>query len=62
MTDTLKKISETRSERLPVVDNLTSQRPIGSISKTDIVLHLAGEQSRADEQWVVGGELEKSPS
>ncbi len=46
--DALKRFSETRSERLPVVDNPTLQRLIGSISKTDIILHLAGEQSRAD--------------
>src|SRR3984893_535728 len=46
--DSLKRFSETRSERLPVVDNPTLQRLIGSISKTDIILHLAGEQSRAD--------------
>jgi chloride channel protein, CIC family len=46
--EALKKFSETRSERLPVVDNPTLQRLIGSISKTDIILHLAGEQSRPD--------------
>jgi CIC family chloride channel protein len=46
MGDALKKFSETRSERLPVVDNPTLQRLIGSISKTDIILHLAGEQSQ----------------
>jgi CIC family chloride channel protein len=40
--DALKKFSETRSERLPVVDNPTLRRLIGSISKTDIILHLAG--------------------
>ena len=48
MGDALKKFSETRSERLPVVDNPTLQRLIGSISKTDIILHLADEQSRPD--------------
>ena len=62
MTDALKKFSETRSERLPVVDNLTSQRLIGSISKTDIILHLAGEQSRAEVQRAVSSDLEKSPT
>jgi chloride channel protein, CIC family len=46
--EALKKFSETRSERLPVVDNTTPERLIGSISKTDIILHLAGEQSRPD--------------
>jgi CBS domain-containing protein len=46
MGNALKKFSETRSERLPVVDNPTLQRLIGSISKTDIILHLAGEQSQ----------------
>jgi chloride channel protein, CIC family len=45
MGDALKKFSETRSERLPVVDNPTLERLIGSISKTDIILHLAGDQS-----------------
>jgi CIC family chloride channel protein len=44
--DAFKRFSETRSERLPVVDGLIPQRLIGSISKTDIILHLAGEQSR----------------
>ncbi|HXL26049.1 MAG TPA: ClcB-like voltage-gated chloride channel protein, partial [Chthoniobacterales bacterium] len=62
MTDALKKFSETRSERLPVVDNLTSQRLIGSISKTDIILHLAGEQSRVEVQRAVSSDLEKAPS
>jgi chloride channel protein, CIC family len=47
MGDALKKFSETRSERLPVVDNPTLQRLVGSISKTDIILHLAGEQKPA---------------
>jgi CBS domain-containing protein len=62
MADALKKFSETRSERLPVVDNLTSQRLIGSISKTDIILHLAGEESRPKVQRAVSSDLEKAPS
>ena len=37
------KIFGSGRERLPVVDNLSSQRLIGSISKTDIMLHLAGK-------------------
>jgi chloride channel protein, CIC family len=45
--EALKKFSETRSERLPVVDHPTRQRLIGSISKTDIILHLTGEQCPA---------------
>ncbi|HKM58390.1 MAG TPA: ClcB-like voltage-gated chloride channel protein [Chthoniobacterales bacterium] len=45
MTDALHKFSEAHSERLPVVDDMVSKRLIGSISKTDIILHLAGEQS-----------------
>jgi chloride channel protein, CIC family len=44
MGEALHKFSATNSERLPVVDDLSSQRLIGSISKTDIILHLAGEQ------------------
>ncbi|HEX4200572.1 MAG TPA: CBS domain-containing protein, partial [Chthoniobacterales bacterium] len=44
--DALRKFSETNSERLPVIDNFNSQRLIGSVSKTDLILHLAGEQSR----------------
>jgi CBS domain-containing protein len=48
MGGALKKFSETRSERLPVVDNPSLQRLIGSISKTDIILHLAGEENRPD--------------
>jgi chloride channel protein, CIC family len=45
MSEALQKFSEASSERLPVVDTLHSKRLIGSISKTDIILHLAGEQS-----------------
>jgi chloride channel protein, CIC family len=45
MADALEKFSEVDAERLPVVDNLDSQRLIGSISKTDIMLHLAGKVS-----------------
>ena len=44
MGEALHKFTEAQSERLPVVDNFTSQRLIGSIAKTDIILHLAGEQ------------------
>jgi CBS domain-containing protein len=43
MADALEKFSEVDSERLPVVDNLATQRLIGSISKTDIMLHIAGK-------------------
>ncbi len=43
MADALERFSEVTSERLPVVDNLASPRLIGSISKTDIMLHLAGK-------------------
>lgn len=45
MKEALRKFSEAKSERLPVVDNLHSRQLIGSISKTDIILHLAGDQS-----------------
>jgi chloride channel protein, CIC family len=45
MNEALHKFSEASSERLPVVDDLQSKHLIGSISKTDIILHLAGEQS-----------------
>jgi len=44
MNEALHQFSAARSERLPVVDSLHSKRLIGSISKTDIILHLAGEQ------------------
>jgi CBS domain-containing protein len=47
MSEALRKFTDANSERLPVVDNLNSQRLIGSISKTDIILHLAGEQGTA---------------
>jgi chloride channel protein, CIC family len=60
MADALKKFSETRSERLPVVDNLTSQRLVGSISKTDVILHLAGEQSRPNVERAVSSDFEKA--
>ena len=45
MGDAFERFSEVRSERLPVVDDLDSCRLIGSISKTDIMLYLAGKQS-----------------
>ncbi|MBV8378677.1 MAG: ClcB-like voltage-gated chloride channel protein [Verrucomicrobia bacterium] len=45
MSEALEKFAEVDSERLPVVDNFGSQRLIGSISKTDIMLHLAGKVS-----------------
>src|SRR5262249_21374523 len=45
MGDAFERFSEVRSERLPVVDDLASGRLIGSISKTDIMLYLAGKQS-----------------
>jgi CIC family chloride channel protein len=45
MGDAFERFSEVRSERLPVVDDLDSCRLIGSISKTDIMLFLAGKQS-----------------
>jgi CBS domain-containing protein len=47
MGEALHEFAIAQSERLPVVDNMDSQRLIGSISKTDIILHLAGEQSQA---------------
>jgi chloride channel protein, CIC family len=45
MGDAFERFSEVRSERLPVVDDLDSCRLIGSISKTDIMLYLAGKES-----------------
>jgi CBS domain-containing protein len=45
MGDAFERFSEVRSERLPVVDDLNSCRLIGSISKTDIMLYLAGKES-----------------
>jgi chloride channel protein, CIC family len=47
MNEALHQFSAAHSERLPVVDTLHSKRLIGSISKTDIILHLAGEQAGA---------------
>jgi chloride channel protein, CIC family len=43
MADALERFSEMTSERLPVVDSLASGRLIGTISRTDIMLHLAGK-------------------
>jgi CBS domain-containing protein len=57
----LRKFSETNSERLPVIDNFNSQHLIGSISKTDLILHLAGEQSRPVVARVVEPDVEESP-
>jgi CBS domain-containing protein len=56
--EALRKFSETNAERLPVVDNFNSQRLIGSISKTDLILHLAGEQGRPSISRAVGTEPE----
>ena len=36
--------STTQTEQLPVVDHLGSQRLIGSLSKTDIILHIASKE------------------
>jgi CIC family chloride channel protein len=47
--EALEKFSATHAERLPVVDNLLSQQLIGSISKTDLILHIAGKQSAKQE-------------
>ncbi|MBV8899922.1 MAG: ClcB-like voltage-gated chloride channel protein [Verrucomicrobia bacterium] len=47
LRETLQKFAEAQSERLPVVDNYRSQRLIGSVSKTDIMLHLAGDPNPA---------------
>jgi CIC family chloride channel protein len=41
----LERFAEADSERLPVVADLNSRRLIGSLSKTDIMLHLAGKKS-----------------
>jgi CIC family chloride channel protein len=45
MGEALERFSEVRAERLPVVDDLSTLRLIGSISKTDIMLYLAGKQT-----------------
>jgi CIC family chloride channel protein len=47
MADALERFSEMTSERLPVVDSLASDRLIGTISRTDIMLHLAGKARSA---------------
>src|ERR1700751_4411721 len=47
MGEALERFSEVHSERLPVVDDLVTQRLIGSISTTDIMLYLAGKDSSA---------------
>jgi CIC family chloride channel protein len=60
--EALRKFSETNSERLPVVDNFNSQHLIGSISKTDLILHLAGEQSRPAVARAVEPEVQESPT
>ena len=58
LSETLQKFADTQSERLPVVDSLHSQRLIGSVSKTDIILHLAGDSTKKMPQMttVTGGE------
>ncbi|MBV9488968.1 MAG: ClcB-like voltage-gated chloride channel protein [Verrucomicrobia bacterium] len=42
--EALERFSTTQAERLPVVDDLASARLIGSVSKTDIILQIAGKQ------------------
>jgi len=60
--EALRKFSETSAERLPVIDNFNSQRLIGSISKTDLILHLAGEQSRPSVARSVEPDLKTAPA
>jgi chloride channel protein, CIC family len=60
--EALRKFSETNSERLPVIDNFNSQHLIGSISKTDLILHLAGEQSRPAVARAVEPDVKESPA
>jgi chloride channel protein, CIC family len=55
MPEALRKFSEVQSERLPVVDNLTSDRLIGSISKTDLILQLAGEEGSRNMSSTLAG-------
>jgi CIC family chloride channel protein len=45
--EALERFTEVNAERLPVVDNLAAQRLVGSISKTDIMLYLAGKERSA---------------
>ncbi|HXM05081.1 MAG TPA: CBS domain-containing protein [Chthoniobacterales bacterium] len=60
--EALRRFSETNSERLPVIDNFNSQHLIGSISKTDLILHLAGEQSRPAVARTVEPEVQETPT
>ncbi|MFZ0505233.1 MAG: ClcB-like voltage-gated chloride channel protein, partial [Chthoniobacterales bacterium] len=60
--EALRKFSETNAERLPVIDNFNSQHLIGSISKTDLILHLAGEQSRPAVARAVEPDVEEPPA
>ncbi|HEY0794081.1 MAG TPA: ClcB-like voltage-gated chloride channel protein [Chthoniobacterales bacterium] len=45
MGEALERFSTTRADRLPVVDHPSSRRLVGSISKTDLILHIAGRQN-----------------
>ena len=51
--EALERFTEVNAERLPVVDNLAAQRLVGSISKTDIMLYLAGKERSAATMGIV---------
>ncbi len=46
LTEALQRFSQHDGERLPVVTDLNGQRLIGTVSKTDVILALAGSTSR----------------
>lgn len=42
LTDALKRFAQHEGERLPVLNNLTDRRLVGTVAKTDVILALAG--------------------
>jgi CIC family chloride channel protein len=47
LTEALERFSQHDGERLPVVSRANGQRLIGSVSKTDVILALAGGTIRS---------------
>ncbi len=47
LTDALERFSKHDGERLPVVSNSNKQRLVGTVSKTDLILALAGSTTRS---------------
>jgi CBS domain-containing protein len=47
LTEALERFSHHDGERLPVISDANGQALIGSVSKTDVILALAGSNTRS---------------